>query len=268
MSRMTVSLIITTYNWPKALALVLQSAIEQSRLPDEIIVADDGSTEETAILVQQFTQASPVPVIHAWQEDEGFRAARSRNNAVAKSTGEYLIFVDGDTVLHKAFVADHLRFAERSTFTVGSRVLMSEATTENAFLKEAFAFSFRRTEADNKLNAVHFPLLSWLYARKRKTPIEKWIFKVRSCNMAVWRSDYFAVNGFNQDFCGWGREDSEFALRLFKYGLAMKRLKFAAVQYHLYHQENDRDSLSKNDERLKAMISSTDYYCRHGIDQL
>ncbi len=267
-NQMTVSLIITTYNWPQALSLVLQSAIEQSCLPDEIIVADDGSTSDTQALVQQFSQISPVPVIHAWQEDKGFRLSRSRNNAVKHSKCDYLVFVDGDTVLHKDFIKDHAHFAEKKTFVVGSRVLMPETETKQFFQKNQFTFSLLKSGASNKLNALHLPLLGKMIATAQNTPVERLIFKVRGCNMAFWRADYLAVNGFNQAFCGWGREDSEFALRLFKYGLSMKRVKFAAIQYHLYHPENDRTGLDENDVILQKMLSSDSYTCEEGIAQL
>lgn len=267
MSHIRVSLIVSTYNWVPALDLVLRSAIAQSRLPDEIIIADDGSGDETAQLIHSLQSNSPVPIIHAWQADEGFRAARSRNNAVAQSQGDYLIFVDGDTVLHRHFVADHLRFARPDVFSVGSRVLLRENITQQYFSQKQFNFHWWRTPADNKLNALHLPLLARIYAKRLRQPFERWIFKVRSCNMSLWREDFFAVNGFNQDFCGWGREDSEFALRLFKKGLSMQRLKCVAIQYHLHHQENDRAYLDANDEILANTLRQNGYRCENGIEQ-
>lgn len=264
----TVALIISTYNWTSALDLVIQSALEQSRRADEIIIADDGSDSATAALIENYRQQAATPIIHAWQADEGFRAARSRNNAAKHASSDYLIFIDGDTVLHQHFIADHLRFAAVDTFVVGSRVLLDKAVTTAYFKQQQFDFSIFTTAADNKLNAVHLPIFTKLFCRSRRHPLQKLIFKVRSCNMAVWRRDYFAVNGFNHAFCGWGREDSEFALRLFKKGLAMRRLKFAAIQYHLYHRENDRNRLQTNDELLAATLDNADYRCLDGIDSL
>lgn len=268
---MKVALIISTYNWEPALDLVLQSVPKQSRLPDEVIIADDGSDEITATLIERHRQDFPVPLIHAWQEDRGFRAARSRNNAVKQSSGDcldYLIFVDGDTILHRHFIADHLYFAARNHFTVGSRVLIDEVATQNFLQSGQFDFSLSKTSATNKLNALRFLPFARHYGKSVREPIEKWIFKVRSCNMGVWRSDYEAINGFNHDFSGWGREDSEFALRLFKKGLSMRRLKFAAVQYHLYHHESDRSYLESNDEQLKVTLKATGFHCENGMEQL
>ena len=102
------SLIIATYNQPEFLRLAILSAWEQTHLPDEIIIADDGSREETAELIRGMKKESSVPIIHTWQPDDGFRVALARNNAVAVSTGEYLIFLDGDCYMNKYFIEDHL----------------------------------------------------------------------------------------------------------------------------------------------------------------
>lgn len=104
---MTVSLIIATYNWPEALELSLMSALNQSQLPNEILVADDGSTEETKQLVEKYKAISKVRLLHVWQEDEGFRLAKIRNRAIAACTGDYVIQVDGDIIMHPDFVKDH-----------------------------------------------------------------------------------------------------------------------------------------------------------------
>ena len=127
---MRVSLIITTYNRPDALFIVLDSVKRQTRLPDEIIIADDGSDEFTKNCISEFNNNSPLKVIHSWQEDRGFRAAKSRNKAIAKSSYEYIILVDGDVILHEKFIEDHLNHAEESFFVQGSRALLNETQTK------------------------------------------------------------------------------------------------------------------------------------------
>ena len=107
---MNISLIITTYNWKEALEVALLSAFGQTLLPDEIIVADDGSRAGTGNIVASLAKDAPIPVLHSWQEDKGFRLARSRNRAIAKARGEYIILVDGDVVLEKHFIEDHYKF--------------------------------------------------------------------------------------------------------------------------------------------------------------
>ena len=116
---MLLSLIITTYNWKEALEVSLGSAFKQTILPCEIIVADDGSRSDTGEMVKRVAALSPVPVIHSWQEDKGFRLARSRNRAIAKARGEYIVLVDGDIILENHFIEDHLGFARPGFFIQG-----------------------------------------------------------------------------------------------------------------------------------------------------
>src|SRR5687767_10189138 len=106
---MKVSTIVTTYNWPEALSLVLAGLARQSVLPDEVIVADDGSGERTRRTLLDAARSFPTSLRHYWQDDTGFRAARARNGAIAAARGDYILFLDGDMVPHRHFVADHLR---------------------------------------------------------------------------------------------------------------------------------------------------------------
>ncbi len=126
---MTISLIVTTYNRPDALRLVLDSISRQSRLPDEVVVADDGSGDETRRLLENTAAGFPVPLRHVWQEDKGFRAGTARNKAIAAASGEYIVQIDGDMVLHPCFVADHAAVARRGAFVLGSRVRLNEEWT-------------------------------------------------------------------------------------------------------------------------------------------
>ena len=128
-SNISTSLIISTYNRSDALELCVKSVLRQSLLPDEIIIADDGSKEDTGELIHQLAASSEVPIIHVWHEDLGFRLASIRNKAIAKASKEYIIQIDGDIVLHKDFVKDHVRFAKKGSFVTGSRVLIREGLT-------------------------------------------------------------------------------------------------------------------------------------------
>lgn len=106
------SLIISTYNWPQALELCLNSVAVQKHLPNEVIIADDGSDDKTKSLIDQLKKDFPVPLIHVWHEDKGFRKTIILNKAVHQSTCEYIIQVDGDVVLDKHFIGDHLSSTE------------------------------------------------------------------------------------------------------------------------------------------------------------
>ena len=149
---MKLTLIITTYNWPESLLLVIESVKNQSILPDEVIIADDGSSKKTKDLIVNYKIKSELNILHSWQEDLGFRAARSRNNAILKSTGDYIVLVDGDTILHRNFLKDHMSNAESGFFVQGYRVLLSKKESKKAFNKENIIFSFFNLGLKNRKN--------------------------------------------------------------------------------------------------------------------
>ncbi len=259
---MTCSLIITTYNWHEALELSLKSALTQTHLPDEIIIADDGSTFETKELIDKIAKESKVRIIHSWQEDNGFRLARSRNLAISKSSSEYIIIIDGDMILDKNFIADHLACAEQKIYLQGSRVLLNETIsneilTNNFFVKPSI-FS---KKIINKHNMLHLPALRVLLCQRSNQKLRR----IRGCNFSLFKKDIIMVNGFNEEFNKWGREDSEFVQRLYNMGIKRKNLKFAGIQYHLYHKEGNSNSY--NDDILKEAIEKKLTWCENGLDK-
>jgi glycosyltransferase involved in cell wall biosynthesis len=258
---MKLTLIITTYNWPVALLLVLKSVLNQTVRPYEIVVADDGSRAKTMDLISNFKSESNLNIIHSWQEDIGFRAARSRNNAIIKSSGDYIILIDGDVILHPNFIKDHLSNAESGYFVQGSRVLLSEVQTKKIIKAKKENFSVILDELPNRKNGIHSNLLSKIFSSKKNT-----LHGIKSCNMGFFREDCYIINGFNNDFEGWGREDSEFAVRLLNSGIKRKNVRFNAVQFHLWHQENSRKSLESNDALLAESINNNLKWCLNGIN--
>ena len=258
---MRLTLIITTYNWPESLKLVLKSIESQTRVPDEIIIADDGSTVETRELVSKFQQDSELNVVHSWQEDKGFRVAKSRNKAIVKSRGDYIILVDGDMILHRNFIQDHINNAQANYFVQGSRVFLTKDKSKKILDNRRVSFSFFSSGLKNRRNAIRSNLLSKLFSSKKN-----YLKGVRSCNMAFFKDDCIRVNGFNEDFIGWGREDSEFIVRLLNSGINRKTLKFNAVQYHLWHPQNKDELLRKNNQLLKLAIDNNIQYCESGIN--
>ena len=176
---MRLTLVITTYNWPESLELVLKSIENQSITPDEVVIADDGSAFETQELLNEFQQDSELNIIHSWQEDIGFRAARSRNKAILKSTGDYIILIDGDMILHPEFIEDHIDNAKPGFFAQGSRVLLSKDITKKAIDKQRLKFSFFSNGLKNRKNSIHSKLLSIIFSNKTN-----YLHGIRSCNMA------------------------------------------------------------------------------------
>lgn len=260
----SVALIITTYNRPDALELVLKSALAQTHLPDEIIVADDGSRQDTAEVVEFIRSHTDIPVKHSWRPDDGYRAAESRNRALAQAKSDYIILTNGDMILDPSFVADHLKLARKGRLVQGSRVILTQARTEEILdsgeLPDLSAFS---QGIEKRLSALRCRSLSALIGRQSSRKHEG----IKTCNMGFFRSDALSVNGFDNRFVGWGREDSEFVARLFHNGMKRHNLKFAGIAYHLWHHEAERDALPQNDALLKATLSEQKIRCEDGMDE-
>ena len=260
---MKLTLIITTYNWPESLLLVIESIKRQTILPDEIIIADDGSSQETKKLITTYMEESLLNIIHSWQKDIGFRAARSRNKAVFKSTGDYIILIDGDVILHSNFIQDHIVVAESGYFIQGSRVLLTEQKTKKTLEKNNIHFSFFSAGIKNRKNSIHSEVLSIIFSKKKNH-----LNGIKSCNMAFYKKDFFDINGFNNEFVGWGREDSEFIVRLMNNGVRRKTIRFKAIQFHLWHNENIRVSLGENDAILQETIKKNSQWCDNGVNSI
>jgi len=261
-----VALIISTYNRPKALQLTFESVIRQSYMPDEIIIADDGSNAETSELTELYRNKILMPMVHCWHPDKGFQLAVIRNKAIALSSTEYIISIDGDLILHRHFIRDHLRTKEFGCFVQGSRVLSSEELTRQIESESVFReLNWFSKGITNRLNCICSPLISGWFSHKQI--LFDHMNGVRGCNMAFWRKDFVAVNGFNEDITGWGREDSELVARFRNHNIQRKNLKFGGIVNHLFHPERSRDSLSQNDAILEKTVSQKLRICTNGINK-
>lgn len=261
---MTCSLVISTYNRPDALAACLESVRRQRHLPDEVIIADDGSTEETRRLIRSIASAFPVPVRHVWHPDEGFRLAAIRNRAMAEAKGEYIIQIDGDMLLHPAFVADHLRLARPGHYAKGVRVRLgpdvSDDICRNGLGRLPGIFTKDLTDRHKSVRCL--PLAA-LFAAKFKKGQAYGL----GCNMAFFKSDLLRVNGYDEDFVGWGREDDDIAHRLSRAGVKMRDIRFAAVCWHLWHPENSRADAEANIRLCAQRDADGVIRARLGIDR-
>jgi glycosyltransferase involved in cell wall biosynthesis len=260
---MTCSLIITTYNWKDALDLVLLSVRLQHRLPDEVIVADDGSRPDTLALVRDHARDFPVPLRHSWQEDLGFRAARSRNRAIAAATGEYIVLIDGDMVLHPDFIADHLWAAEHGSFVQGMRVLTWPEASAKLLQQRRVQLRFFEPAIRRRRHTLRSRLLARLALAMTRGRSRRGI---KTCNQGWWRSDLVAVNGFDERFEGWGREDDDLAARAFQAGIDRRSLRFAGLATHLHHNERHQDGESANDATLADNLARGVSRCERGLD--
>lgn len=259
---MKTALLFTTYNWPDALQLVLESLLNQSQLPDEVLIADDGSRAETKEIITRYASKLAVPVKHIWQEDLGFRKSEILNKAVAASTSDYIVQIDGDCIMHKDFIKDHISSAEKNTYLYGSRVNILPNAVNAVMEHKIINFSLFSKEIKNKTRAIHFPLFAGFY--KSHAGISK---KFRGCNVSYWKSDFIAVNGYNEAFQGWGREDSDLAIRLGNSGVMAKRLRYMGIVFHIHHNINSKENLEANDRIQKETIKNKVIRADKGVDQ-
>lgn len=250
-----VALILTTYNRPVALDRVLHSVARQRSLPDEVVIADDGSDASTTAVIASWRNRLGTPLHHAWQPDEGFRAAASRNRAVREADADLLVFVDGDCVLRPCVIAEHRRLAERGCAVAGNRILLSPrltAAVERGLVDplswrlKDWALARLRGDVERLWPLLTLPGHAW----RRLRPVH-WV-QMRGCNMAVAREDFERVNGFEENISGWGFEDSDLAIRLINAGVRVKSGRFATAVLHLWHTERARDAAEKNRQRALA----------------
>ncbi len=248
-----ISIVVTTHDREDALDAVLRSLARQTDRDFEAIVADDGSGPATAALIAQWKPKFGPRLEHAWHEHRGFRAGEIRNRALLESRGDYCIFLDGDCIARPDFVASHRALAERGWFVSGNRILMSQEMTRQVLSQhlepEGWTFaSWIGRRARKGINRLA-PMLALPLGPLRKLRPGEWQH-ARSCNLAIWRSDLDRVDGFDADYNGWGREDSDLLVRLLHAGVRRKDGNFATGVLHLWHPAADRSALPVNDGKL------------------
>jgi len=268
---MKISFIVLTYNRTDALLAVLRSLARQCNEEHQVIIADDGSRPAQ---VQMLFDRCPVfacPVLHVWHPDEGFTIARARNLAASHATGEYLVFLDGDCIPNRDFVAQHERVAEAGHFVNGSRVLLNQRLTADVLNnaldlpRQPTHFWLRARLRGDSNKLLH--LLGWPRRLFRVKKSFQWR-GIRGCNLGVWKKDFLKVNGFDESFEGWGHEDADFVLRLSHLGIQRKNGFLATEVFHLWHPESKRDSESVNKNRVMARMNTPLILAEKGFREL
>jgi glycosyltransferase involved in cell wall biosynthesis len=275
MERMRTELIVSTYNSPQALVLCLTSVACQTVLPDGICIADDGSRPETRAAVDAFAAMHPeLHFRYVWHEDRGFEKAAILNKAIATSDAEFLIFIDGDVLIHPCFIARHLALARQGAFSTGSLIRLDAATTEAVspeLIESGAVFDRGWLKAHGAIDRLGTwlktmpfpePVMAFL---DRATPVQT---ALCGANASLFRSDALKVNGFDETI-KYGGGDKEFGVRLENAGVKGQHLRYTAPLVHLDHPRGYKDEaqIRRHKARIKAVRRSGATFTADGIDK-
>jgi len=268
---MKVSIIIAVYKDVASISLIVEALKRQTYTGFEVIVAEDG---ENTQMREYLSTVTGLDIKHTTQEDIGIRKACSQNNGIMASTGEYLIFIDGDCIPYSTFIEAHAVLAEKGSMLSGRRVNLSESLTRKIYNKEIDVLDIEKKlyqyiglafEKNSKYEyGIYLSPKGWLYPllsklRKRNTSI-------LGCNFSCFREDMIAINGFDE---GYGEtslsDDTDLDWRFRKFGLQIKSCKNAANQFHLWHTHNVRDIGSFYWEKMMQNKEENRFVCEIGV---
>jgi len=263
----SLAIIISTYNKPDYLRQVLDGYRQQTGPGFTIYIADDGSTEETRELIEAAQADYPTDIVHVWHEDAGFRKARIHNLTLTRVREPYVLLTDGDCIPLPGLLATHARLSGSGYFISGRRVLASRAWTESLCRQGSLKADIStQSWIGHRLRGHINRILPILTPIRLGTDHQR-LAGIRGCHLGCWLDDLRTINGFDESFEGWGREDSDLAARLIHAGVKRRDLAAPPV-LHLWHAEHARLRLDENDALLQACIEERRMRARTGIEEL
>jgi len=255
-----IDVVLSTYNWPRALELSLLSLTVQTHRDFGVIIADDGSAGETREVVERFRSRAPFPVTHVWQEDRGFRKSRILNEAVRRSVADQLVFSDGDCLFGPDTLEQHAQAYQPGGFAMGGYVRLDPEYSSGVMPDHVLAASFQEQmgpERRRQLRRIHWKNRLHVLVRTRRRP------KMMGLNFSVDREAILALNGFDENYVGWGQEDSDLRNRLMLAGFTPTCLWHKAWVYHLHHAPNPEKRYRRNLAYYRR--KNVRPRCRHGL---
>ena len=270
-----ITIIISVYKNTKALKLVLNSVINQSYKVDEIIISEDGQSSE----MKEFISTLSIDnLIHLTQEDLGWRKNIALNNSIKKSSGNYLVFIDGDVVLHKRFIEGHVYCSKPKRVCAGKRVELGAMYSQklfdkkitldelsNSFIKKIF--SLHKDKVRHYEDGIYIEPKGYLYNHLVQ---KKHISYIIGCNFSCYKEDFEAINGFDEDYklpsVG---EDVDINWRFRASGTEVISCRNIANVYHLWHKKGFTSNESDiNDKILKINFDVNRFICLNGLKKL
>ena len=265
-----VSAIVPSYNRPDLLRRVLLALATQTRRVDELVITDDGSSVDVPAGVADVLPELPFPVTFLSQADEGFRAAKCRNNGIREATGDFLVFADQDILFAPGYVEFCLRHARPRQFLVGYPVRLTEA--ETATITDDLIRAGRVTDlvhdAGRRKVLSQFRKERW-YLVLHALHLRPFGPKLRSGVFAAWREDLLTVNGFDEEFRGWGNEDDDLGRRLHRAGIKGRNVFREPLSVHMYHPPHHQAGKRTNEAyhaRRVREIRGGAFRAQHGIE--
>jgi len=275
---MKCTVIVPTYNRPQALKLCLLSLAQQSRLPDEVLIADDGSGQETKAVIMEMTDLlhDRFPIRHVWHEDKGFRKPKILNETVRRSKGDYLIFIDGDCLAHRHFVKAHLDRSEPDALLGGKRVEIGKELSEQ-IVKDSQVYSKvtlrllwdsvrKRSRRVGEAFYITGKTMRYILHRDRIHMKAIW-----GCNFSLYKDLFYAINGCDEDFLDGSAEDIDIGVRAVNLGKRLKSVRALAIIFHLWHKTSwsyESEKCQFNLKILQKRIDNKEPFCRNGIRRL
>lgn len=268
-----ISLIVTLYNrleYARNMVLALQ---QQTKQIDELIFADDGSSEDVYEYIKDLLQECKFKIKYVYQQDVGFRLAASRNNGARAAENEYLIFLDQDVIFDKDFIKMiyESRKKKRMIFSEALGSSDEEKQRIQKIINEKYDYEtiYGIMPEEKKLEQDSFVKKEKLYNILYKLKLRTRGAKIVGLIFSLYKEDYIAINGFDENYVGWGHEDDDFGNRFFKYGGETYSFKFERYPIHMYHKSASPKDGSINESyyrKRKKEISKSNYTCKYGFN--
>ena len=266
---MRATVVVTTYNKTRELDLVLHGLARQSVMPAEVMVADDGSIDETAQLLNEWQARLDVPLHHVWHEDRGIRKALINNEAVRRSQGDYLIFLDGDSIPHRHWLADHLASARPGRVLCGRRVRLGPEISDRLAPEAVRTGSLEKIFGSVLKSRLRGGTRRFGLGIRFPRPVARLLHpttrRLMGVNWSAPRKVFEEVNGYDSEYIGFAGEDADIDLRFRHGGFELYPLLNRAVVYHIYHPEKDLPEHLR--QRVRECEESGRVRCDVGLQQ-